>query len=247
MPEWNQPYATFRVTFNEHVTPASLSDFLESRARAADGLKWYGFACVENPPDGSQHVHGIVTNKTAAVVRDALRRFIQRSGAGGNEVYSVSAARDNTAAVQYSCKDVLPEPDDPSEDSVVSILWLSNFTVFDLIGYCQRYHERAAELAAANPGRSSQGPGSRRQAPGTRTSGQLAVASLLELCRNRSVTHLPDIVRLCCEGYVASGRPMQIHAVQATCWTVYMTLAGQPGVEDTVSEVLRRMGRADCN
>lgn len=241
------PYVTFRVTFNEHVTVSGLSDFLESRARAADGLKWIGFACVETAADGTMHVHGIVSNKSAAVVRDGLRRFVQRAGSGGNEVYSVSAARDGTAAVQYSCKDVLPDPDDPNPDSVSSVLWLSGFTLSDCIAYCQRYHERAAELAAANVGRGSQRPSDRRQAPGTRTAGQLAVSSLLELCRDRSVSHLPDIVRLACEGYVSSGRPMQIHAVQATCWTVYMTLAGQSGVEDTVSEVLRRMGRADCN
>jgi len=107
------PYTTFRITFNENVTVGRVHDWLAQRtAGTSDRPGWIGLCCLEESDDGVFHCHGIVTNKDALIVRSAVRRFLAPLGAAGNDVYSVSAARDNLSALRYACKDIPHDRDD---------------------------------------------------------------------------------------------------------------------------------------
>lgn len=235
-------WTTFRITFNDEVTVTRVHDFLHSRSAAAQQLQWTGVFCIENSCDDVLHGHGVVFNKDARTVRDALRRFVSRHGGGGNELYSVSAARDNNAALQYCCKDVCEDPWSPDENSMAAVLWFSGIALSGVGEACKRYHERAAELAASRSALRRNGSQTGGTRTGPRTAGQLAVARLVELCRDRSVSTIHEIVEMMCETYVAEERPIPLHYVQSVCWTVFMILNGQTGVQTATAEVVRRMG-----
>lgn len=234
-------YATFRVTFDDVVTVSSFSDFLTGR-------NWRGFSVLEvgEAPSSILHAHGIVFNAASRAVRDAIRYWLRGLGRQGNEFFAVSEARDNTAACQYCSKSVAVEPesgnwDEVDTDDIDCIIWCNGIEPRDIVEFCRRYHEREEQLASTvtDVGIVGRGPG---RPPSQRSAGNTAVDRLLVVCRRDGITDMHGIVRTQMEICVSEHKPMNMFFVQSVCWTVYMILNGNTGVEDAVSAVVRRMG-----
>lgn len=244
----NQVFATFRVTFNDVVTVSSLSDFLQSRAQAVPEHRWMGVACVEDTDDEpgrtGLHAHGIVFNRDARVVRDGLRRWLRRLGdVGGNELYSVSAARSNTAALRYACKSACIDLGGAGPPTVVGAIWLSGFTADDVTEQCLAYAEFQEQLGAGLNGAVIAGGQAGGQAAGPGSVGRSAVARLCADVRAANVTTIEDIGRIALRSIVVDGRPANMFFLSSVVWTVYMTVNEAAGLDEGLNELLRRLGR----